>query len=85
MDGFLLDCCFNSGYDGRKIRESTPRCANRLYAMHHCAEPHHFYAAPAPAPGKSLDAAPASAAPAPAPTLLNSKAKFLKQVELNMN
>jgi hypothetical protein len=42
------------------------------------AEPHHFYAAPAP--GKNFDAAPA--APAPAPTILYSKAKFLKRIEV---
>jgi hypothetical protein len=28
MDGFLLDCCFNSGYEGlTKFRELTPRYA----------------------------------------------------------
>jgi hypothetical protein len=27
MDGFLLDCCFNSGYEGLKFRELTPRYA----------------------------------------------------------
>jgi hypothetical protein len=38
MDGFLLDCCFNSGYEGQKCRESTPRYANRLCAMKHSAK-----------------------------------------------
>jgi hypothetical protein len=38
MDSFLLDCCFNSGYEGQKFRESTPRYANRLCAMMHSAE-----------------------------------------------
>jgi hypothetical protein len=27
MGGFLLDCCFNSGYEGLKFRESTARYA----------------------------------------------------------
>jgi hypothetical protein len=25
MDEFLLDFCFNSGYEGLKFKESTPR------------------------------------------------------------
>jgi hypothetical protein len=42
MDGFLLDCCFNSDYEGLKFRESTPRYANRLCAMKHSAESRRF-------------------------------------------
>jgi hypothetical protein len=38
MDVFLLDCCFNSGYESQKFRESTPRYANRLCAMKHSTE-----------------------------------------------
>jgi hypothetical protein len=30
MDDFLLDCCFNAVYKGRKFRISTPRYANQL-------------------------------------------------------
>jgi hypothetical protein len=27
MDDFAIDCCFNSGYEGLKFRELTPRYA----------------------------------------------------------
>jgi hypothetical protein len=53
-----------------------PRCSHALAGS--VAESHHFYASPAP--GKNFDAAPA--APAPAPTLLYSKTKFLKRLEV---
>jgi hypothetical protein len=38
MDDFLLDCCFNTVYEGLKFRKSTPRYANQLRAMPHSAE-----------------------------------------------
>jgi hypothetical protein len=38
MDGFLLDCSFNAGYEGLKFRELTPHYANQLRAMLHSAE-----------------------------------------------
>jgi hypothetical protein len=33
MDGFLLDCCFISGYEGLKFRESTPPYAKSSIAQ----------------------------------------------------
>jgi hypothetical protein len=35
---FLLYCCFNGCNKRRNISDSTPRCAKKLGAMHHCAE-----------------------------------------------
>jgi hypothetical protein len=55
---------------GTKIRQKFTKISPFF-----CAEPHHFYAAPAPPINKSFVAA-------PAPDLLYSKAKFLKQTKV---
>jgi hypothetical protein len=68
----ILHCC--SSFCGSFFITKKPAAVTDGLFQHQCAEPHHFYAAPAP--GNNFDAAPASA-----PTLLYSQQNFKNELK----